>query len=38
MVDEIRDLETDGIAIEAAQTGHLVLSTLHTNDALQPIM
>jgi type IV pilus assembly protein PilB len=38
MVDEIRDLETDGIAIEAAQTGHLVLSTLHTNDALQTIM
>jgi type IV pilus assembly protein PilB len=38
MVEEIRDLETDGIAIEAAQTCHLVLSTLHTNDALQTIM
>jgi type IV pilus assembly protein PilB len=38
MVEEIRDLETDGIAIEAAQTGHLVLSTLHTNDARQTIM
>ncbi len=33
MVGEIRDLETAGIAIQAAQTGHLVLSTLHTNDA-----
>ena len=32
-VGEIRDLETGGIAIEAALTGHLVLSTLHTNDA-----
>ena len=31
--DEIRDLETADIAIKAAQTGHLVLSTLHTNDA-----
>ena len=33
MVGEIRDLETAAIAIKAAQTGHLVLSTLHTNDA-----
>ncbi len=33
MVGEIRDLETAQIAIQAAQTGHLVLSTLHTNDA-----
>jgi type IV pilus assembly protein PilB len=33
MVGEIRDLETGGIAIKAALTGHLVLSTLHTNDA-----
>ena len=33
MVGEIRDLETADIAIQAAQTGHLVLSTLHTNDA-----
>ncbi len=33
MVGEIRDLETASIAIEAALTGHLVLSTLHTNDA-----
>ncbi|HZT43017.1 MAG TPA: ATPase, T2SS/T4P/T4SS family [Chthonomonadaceae bacterium] len=33
MVGEMRDLETAGIAIEAALTGHLVLSTLHTNDA-----
>ncbi|MGE0709224.1 MAG: GspE/PulE family protein [Planctomycetota bacterium] len=32
-VGEIRDLETGGIAVEAALTGHLVLSTLHTNDA-----
>ena len=35
MVGEIRDLETGGIAIKAALTGHLVLSTLHTNDAPQ---
>lgn len=35
MVGEIRDLETAEIAIKAAQTGHLVLSTLHTNDAPQ---
>ena len=33
MVGEIRDVETADIAIKAAQTGHLVLSTLHTNDA-----
>jgi type IV pilus assembly protein PilB len=33
MIGEIRDLETAGIAIKAALTGHLVLSTLHTNDA-----
>ena len=33
MVGEIRDLETAQIAIQASQTGHLVLSTLHTNDA-----
>ncbi len=33
MVGEIRDLETADIAIKAAQTGHMVLSTLHTNDA-----
>jgi hypothetical protein len=33
MVGEIRDLETGGIAIKAALTGHLVLSTLHTNSA-----
>jgi len=37
MVGEIRDLETGSIAIKAAQTGHLVLSTLHTNDAPQTI-
>ena len=33
MVGEIRDMETGGIAVKAAQTGHLVLSTLHTNSA-----
>jgi type IV pilus assembly protein PilB len=33
MVGEIRDIETGSIAIKAALTGHLVLSTLHTNDA-----
>jgi type IV pilus assembly protein PilB len=33
MVGEIRDIETAEIALKAAQTGHLVLSTLHTNDA-----
>ncbi len=37
MVGEIRDLETAGIAIKAAQTGHMVLSTLHTNDAPQTL-
>jgi len=37
MVGEIRDLETSEIAIKAAQTGHLVLSTLHTNDAPQSV-
>ncbi|WP_300370272.1 type IV-A pilus assembly ATPase PilB [Methyloprofundus sp.] len=37
MVGEIRDLETADIAIKAAQTGHLVLSTLHTNDAPQTL-
>jgi type IV pilus assembly protein PilB len=37
MVGEIRDLETASIAVKAAQTGHLVLSTLHTNDAPQTI-
>jgi type IV pilus assembly protein PilB len=38
MVGEIRDLETAEIAIQAALTGHLVLSTLHTNDAPSTIM
>jgi len=33
MIGEIRDIETGEIAVKAAQTGHLVLSTLHTNDA-----
>jgi len=37
MIGEIRDLETGGIAIKAALTGHLVLSTLHTNDAASTI-
>ncbi|MBV6824278.1 type IV-A pilus assembly ATPase PilB [Pseudomonas sp. PD9R] len=37
MVGEIRDLETAEIAIKAAQTGHLVLSTLHTNSAAQTL-
>ena len=37
MVGEIRDLETAEISIKAAQTGHLVLSTLHTNDAPQTL-
>ncbi|HEX3848290.1 MAG TPA: type IV-A pilus assembly ATPase PilB [Steroidobacteraceae bacterium] len=37
MVGEIRDLETAEIAIKASQTGHLVLSTLHTNDAPQTL-
>ncbi|TAG47714.1 MAG: type IV-A pilus assembly ATPase PilB [Betaproteobacteria bacterium] len=38
MVGEIRDLETADISIKAAQTGHLVLSTLHTNDAPKTLM
>jgi type IV pilus assembly protein PilB len=38
MVGEIRDLETAEIAVSAAQTGHLVLSTLHTNDAASSIV
>jgi type IV pilus assembly protein PilB len=37
MVGEVRDLETAEIAVKAAQTGHLVLSTLHTNDAPQTL-
>jgi type IV pilus assembly protein PilB len=37
MVGEIRDLETAEIAIKAAQTGHMVFSTLHTNDAPQSL-
>ena len=37
MVGEIRDIETASIAIKAAQTGHLVMSTLHTNDAPQTL-
>ncbi|MGR5240843.1 type IV-A pilus assembly ATPase PilB [Photobacterium damselae subsp. damselae] len=37
MVGEIRDLETASIAVKAAQTGHLVLSTLHTNSAAETI-
>jgi len=37
LVGEIRDAETAQIAVQAAQTGHLVLSTLHTNDALSAI-
>src|SRR5216110_1742533 len=38
MVGEIRDLETADVAIKAAQTGHLVLSTLHTNDSAATLM
>ena len=38
MVGEIRDLETAEIAIKAAQTGHLVLSTLHTNSAAETVV
>ena len=38
MVGEIRDLETADIAVKASQTGHLVLSTLHTNDAPSTIV
>jgi type IV pilus assembly protein PilB len=37
LVGEIRDLETGGIAVKAAQTGHMVMSTLHTNDAPQTL-
>ena len=37
MVGEIRDLETAQMAVQAALTGHLVLSTLHTNDAVSAI-
>jgi type IV pilus assembly protein PilB len=37
MVGEIRDQETAAIALHAAQTGHLVLTTLHTNDSLQTL-
>ena len=37
MVGEIRDLETGGIAIKAALTGHMVLSTLHTNSAPETV-
>ena len=37
LVGEIRDLTTAGIAIKAAQTGHMVMSTLHTNDAPQTL-
>ncbi len=38
MVGEIRDLETAEIALKAAQTGHLVLSTLHTNDSIAAVI
>ena len=38
MVGEIRDLETAEIAMKAAQTGHLVLSTLHTNDSISAMV
>jgi type IV pilus assembly protein PilB len=38
MVGEIRDLETAEIAIKAAQTGHMVLSTLHTNSAPETLI
>lgn len=37
LIGEIRDLETAEIAVQAAQTGHLVLSTLHTNDAVSTL-
>jgi len=38
MIGEIRDLETAEIAVKAAQTGHLVLSTLHTNDSVSAVV
>jgi type IV pilus assembly protein PilB len=38
MVGEIRDLETADIAVKASQTGHLVLATVHTNDAPSTLM
>jgi type IV pilus assembly protein PilB len=38
MIGEIRDLETAEIAMKAAQTGHLVLSTLHTNDSVSAVV
>ena len=38
MVGEVRDLETAQIAVKAALTGHLVLSTLHTNDVRLPLI
>jgi type IV pilus assembly protein PilB len=38
MIGEIRDLETAEIAMKAAQTGHLVLSTLHTNDSISAVV
>ena len=38
LVGEIRDLETAKIATEAALTGHLVFSTLHTNNAIQAVV
>ncbi len=37
LVGEIRDMETGGIAVKAAQTGHMVMSTLHTNDGPQTL-
>ena len=37
MIGEIRDLETAQIAVQASLTGHLVLATLHTNDAVSAV-
>ncbi|MBN3053875.1 Flp pilus assembly complex ATPase component TadA, partial [Pectobacterium brasiliense] len=37
MIGEIRDAETAEIAVKAAQTGHLVMSTLHTNSAVETL-